>query len=106
MVTKDRDIMHKELTTLRMSKDVVSKSNVELYEKLNKQKNAEQEVAIKNLTVAKERYIVLEKKYKALEEKCKALEEKHAKSLKDNACLLYTSPSPRDRQKSRMPSSA
>ena len=26
--------------------------------------------------------------------------------LKDIACLLYTSPSPRDRQKSRMPSSA
>ena len=25
---------------------------------------------------------------------------------KDNSCLLYTSPSPRDRQKSRMPSSA
>ena len=25
---------------------------------------------------------------------------------KANACLLYTSPSPRDRQKSRMPSSA
>ena len=25
---------------------------------------------------------------------------------KDTACLLYTSPSPRDRQKSRMPSSA
>ena len=25
---------------------------------------------------------------------------------KDNICLLYTSPSPRDRQKSRMPSSA
>ena len=24
----------------------------------------------------------------------------------ENACLLYTSPSPRDRQKSRMPSSA
>ena len=24
----------------------------------------------------------------------------------DNHCLLYTSPSPRDRQKSRMPSSA
>ena len=24
----------------------------------------------------------------------------------DNGCLLYTSPSPRDRQKSRMPSSA
>ena len=28
------------------------------------------------------------------------------KKHKTNACLLYTSPSPRDRQKSRMPSSA
>ena len=28
------------------------------------------------------------------------------KSLIDDRCLLYTSPSPRDRQKSRMPSSA
>ena len=27
-------------------------------------------------------------------------------SDQNNACLLYTSPSPRDRQKSRMPSSA
>ena len=27
-------------------------------------------------------------------------------NLTPNACLLYTSPSPRDRQKSRMPSSA
>ena len=27
-------------------------------------------------------------------------------SPKDYGCLLYTSPSPRDRQKSRMPSSA
>ena len=27
-------------------------------------------------------------------------------SMEDEACLLYTSPSPRDRQKSRMPSSA
>ena len=26
--------------------------------------------------------------------------------FKEKACLLYTSPSPRDRQKSRMPSSA
>ena len=30
----------------------------------------------------------------------------HADSLLVKACLLYTSPSPRDRQKSRMPSSA
>ena len=27
-------------------------------------------------------------------------------NIKNNSCLLYTSPSPRDRQKSRMPSSA
>ena len=27
-------------------------------------------------------------------------------TLHNNCCLLYTSPSPRDRQKSRMPSSA
>ena len=27
-------------------------------------------------------------------------------SIKERGCLLYTSPSPRDRQKSRMPSSA
>ena len=30
----------------------------------------------------------------------------HFHSGSTNACLLYTSPSPRDRQKSRMPSSA
>ena len=29
-----------------------------------------------------------------------------ALGMLDNGCLLYTSPSPRDRQKSRMPSSA
>ena len=29
-----------------------------------------------------------------------------AAAIEINACLLYTSPSPRDRQKSRMPSSA
>ena len=43
------------------------------------------------------------------------LVEPYAKAVKDDetnrrliftACLLYTSPSPRDRQKSRMPSSA
>ena len=28
------------------------------------------------------------------------------RGVEDNICLLYTSPSPRDRQKSRMPSSA
>ena len=31
---------------------------------------------------------------------------RHAVTVLANFCLLYTSPSPRDRQKSRMPSSA
>ena len=35
------------------------------------------------------------------------LEDDFLKTLRENiTCLLYTSPSPRDRQKSRMPSSA
>ena len=38
---------------------------------------------------------------KAGKQKVKLSEERRVKS-----CLLYTSPSPRDRQKSRMPSSA
>ena len=33
-------------------------------------------------------------------------DEKEEISVLANTCLLYTSPSPRDRQKSRMPSSA
>ena len=32
--------------------------------------------------------------------------EKHPNATKDEACLLYTSPSPRDKRQSRMPSSA
>ena len=37
----------------------------------------------------------------------KILKQDHANmTLQYSACLLYTSPSPRDRQKSRMPSSA
>ena len=39
--------------------------------------------------------------YKKLEK-----EVDHSAGLRLNGCLLYTSPSPRDRQKSRMPSSA
>ena len=36
----------------------------------------------------------------------KVADEIKAKGHEATACLLYTSPSPRDRQKSRMPSSA
>ena len=47
----------------------------------------------------------------ALEEFDKRIPEIESKLIDDDlvlitACLLYTSPSPRDRQKSRMPSSA
>ena len=34
------------------------------------------------------------------------IEDQVDKDVWDRLCLLYTSPSPRDRQKSRMPSSA
>ena len=34
------------------------------------------------------------------------LNEIDSEDAEDRSCLLYTSPSPRDRQKSRMPSSA
>ena len=36
----------------------------------------------------------------------KVVRKKPQKKAKDNTCLLYTSPSPRDRTRSRMPSSA
>ena len=39
-------------------------------------------------------------------EKDKPKRAAHVAQVKGSACLLYTSPSPRDRQKSRMPSSA
>ena len=41
-----------------------------------------------------------------LEKRIKKLEEEFSKVKKYLACLLYTSPSPRDRTRSRMPSSA
>ena len=40
------------------------------------------------------------------EEMMSAIQSVLDKSVNDKSCLLYTSPSPRDRQKSRMPSSA
>ena len=45
---------------------------------------------------------------KALDDKCSHGEISLSEGFVDNEtiCLLYTSPSPRDRQKSRMPSSA
>ena len=41
-----------------------------------------------------------------IDPKQRAWIEVKGKALEANVCLLYTSPSPRDRQKSRMPSSA
>ena len=44
--------------------------------------------------------------YKALIEQVNGYQSVEKLFVWANACLLYTSPSPRDRQKSRMPSSA
>ena len=41
-----------------------------------------------------------------LEKRMKYILDQENIKYEDKACLLYTSPSPRDRQKSRMPSSA
>ena len=49
--------------------------------------------------------LIDENKYNLLEERIR-LREIDAYGNEDYNCLLYTSPSPRDRQKSRMPSSA
>ena len=77
-VTKDRDSALAAVANLKISKEVLSKSNLELYEKLSKQNKTEKEVAIKNLQVAKEKISQLEADYRKLE-------EKHSKSLKENA---------------------
>ena len=52
---------------------------------------------------------IKEARISRLEEKAKATNGTfsfYRQNLADQDCLLYTSPSPRDRQKSRMPSSA
>ena len=43
---------------------------------------------------------------KLAEAGAKVVVHHHSESSKDDACLLYTSPSPRDQRGSRMPSSA
>ena len=48
----------------------------------------------------------LEKAYNAQQERLQKQADESRKREQQLACLLYTSPSPRDRQKSRMPSSA
>ena len=81
MVSRDRDLALKDVANLKLSKEVISKSNVELYEKLSSQKNAEQEVAIKNLQISKE-------KYNALEQNNHELQQKNAQCLKDMKSLV------------------
>ena len=44
--------------------------------------------------------------YQELPHEVSPLYNKYTDAKRMNPCLLYTSPSPRDRQKSRMPSSA
>ena len=50
--------------------------------------------------------VLLENQERFLREERGMLSEVAVNSLGASTCLLYTSPSPRDRQKSRMPSSA
>ena len=52
------------------------------------------------------RFAGTESEKKAIEHMVKTLKEYGYENAHADPCLLYTSPSPRDRQKSRMPSSA
>ena len=63
----------------------------------------EEQVALAGLTLSKRSWV---ERPGALNELQSQLEEYHNDLHQLNGCLLYTSPSPRDRQKSRMPSSA
>ena len=58
----------------------------------------------RNTTIIRSNYLWNESAY--LYDHSIKLWENLSKELNYNICLLYTSPSPRDRQKSRMPSSA
>ena len=62
---------------------------------VNKRRQKKSEYAIQLMEKQKAKYIygILEKQFRNLFEKA-------------NSCLLYTSPSPRDKRQSRMPSSA
>ena len=75
---------------------IVLVNNAEIGSEINVQ-NAEQDLKEAKLAISK--FSENEKN----PEKIKALKEV---SKAEASCLLYTSPSPRDRQKSRMPSSA
>ena len=58
--------------------------------------------AIAALTMGKKNLVEIEKLFKQVDD---VLQDRSPLAIASN-CLLYTSPSPRDRQKSRMPSSA
>ena len=62
------------------------------------------ELLLRNVRTPNERIGDLEAQIGALAIGAKRLQDLVTKH--DSTCLLYTSPSPRDRQKSRMPSSA
>ena len=58
------------------------------------------------LTVSRALSDEIDAKQRSLASVKRARQKEIKNATKDDTCLLYTSPSPRDRQKSRMPSSA
>ena len=69
--------------------------------KLQKTVNRLQKLHPKEIDLSLDRIKILCEKLGNPQDKIKAISV-----IGTNGCLLYTSPSPRDRQKSRMPSSA
>ena len=94
---KALDAMSKEKSRFEIENDKLSKENRELRSKL-KDKEKAYDVASRDLKGLSARVTTLQTDWDAASRELTELRYLH--------CLLYTSPSPRDRQKSRMPSSA
>ena len=93
---KAQDDLKKKLKDLedKIRAQDAAKEKVDLEEKLADQKKALEDAETeKEKETAQKAHDDLEKQLKDLEDKIRA-------------CLLYTSPSPRDKRQSRMPSSA
>ena len=75
-------------------KVAVLESKLDIYEDLSREMLSKLEAAVEKISEGNNRIAQILTKH----------DERIEQSMK--TCLLYTSPSPRDRQKSRMPSSA
>ena len=110
---KVNDLLAKMIVDIKKEIDESEKLRAESKELLVKAKNKldsaekEKKKIIDEAKSDAERLIIeMNDKFHKSAELKKSLAETKISQMKDNACLLYTSPSPRDNRTSRMPSSA